>query len=256
MLNIMVFVKRVPATGARIVLTEDNQTINTRHLGFTVSPHEECAVEEAVQQIEKHGGRASVLTLGPEDAVDQLRDALAMGIDEAVHLETDGGEWGPVATARAITAAVKIKEAENGAFDLLIFGNELADSGGYQVGLRIAEALDRPCLPGIKGLEIHDGKVIGRREVSGGWEVYQTELPAVVTVKEGINLPRYPSLRGKLVAKKKAIDRQDPTPSEEGLKKIRLETPEIEYSGAEILGEGPGAAGRIVDLLEELGLVD
>lgn len=254
-LNILVCVKRVPVTGARIVLTEDQMELDTRRLGFTVSPHEECAVEEAVQLIEKHGGRSSVLTLGPPDAADQLREALAMGIDDATLLETDGGDWGPEATARAIAEAVRAQQNEGEAYDLLLFGNESADNGNYQVGVRVARALDLPCLAGVKGLEIENGRATARRETDGGWEIYEVPLPALLSVKEGINLPRYPSLRGKLAAKKKEIPRTQPEPVDEGLKKVRLKTPPEAGGTVEILGEGPGAAGRVVDVLQELGVV-
>ena len=82
-MNVLVCVKRVPATAGKITLTADEQAIDTRYLGFTVSPHEECAVEEAVRIVEAHGGSSTVLTLGPEEATDQLREAMAVGIDRA-----------------------------------------------------------------------------------------------------------------------------------------------------------------------------
>ncbi|MGZ6544444.1 MAG: electron transfer flavoprotein subunit beta/FixA family protein, partial [Actinomycetota bacterium] len=98
-MEILVCVKRVPATGGRITLTEDRQSIDTKFLGFTVSPHEECAVEEAVRLVEAHGGSSTVLTLGPEVAGEQLRDAIAMGVDRALLLETGDEDWDAVATA-------------------------------------------------------------------------------------------------------------------------------------------------------------
>ncbi|HET7701993.1 MAG TPA: hypothetical protein VFK35_01220, partial [Candidatus Limnocylindrales bacterium] len=140
-MEVLVCVKRVPATGGRIVLTADGQEIETRFLGFTVSPHEECAAEEAVRIVETHGGTSVVLTLGPTEAEEQLRDAMAIGVDAAIHLVTDGAEWGPVATAAAIVEAVRTREAAAGPFDLILFGNESADSGGFQVGIRVAHAL-------------------------------------------------------------------------------------------------------------------
>ena len=254
-MNVLVCIKRVPATGAKITLTEDEQEIETRHLGFTVSPHEECGVEEAIRLVEKHGGTATVLTLGPEESVEQLRFALAQGINQAVLLETDGSDWGPMATARAIVEAIRTQQAEGNNFDVLLFGNESADSGGYQVGIRVAHALDLPCVTGIKALEIQDGKAIARREASGGWEIYEVPLPAVFTVKEGINLPRYPSLPGRLRAKKATIERIEPQRNEGGLEKVRLKIPAEQHKGAEILGEGPEAASKIVDVLKELGVV-
>ncbi|HXG40112.1 MAG TPA: electron transfer flavoprotein subunit beta/FixA family protein [Candidatus Limnocylindrales bacterium] len=255
-MNVLVCVKRVPQTGGRIVLTPDGQAIDTRFLGFTVSPHEECAAEEAVRLVEAHGGTSAVLTLGPEAAIDQLRDALAIGIDRAILLETDGRDWDPVATAGAIADAIRSLEAAAGApFDLLLFGNESADAGGYQVGVRVAVALGRPFVAGIKALEVSDGRVRARRPVDGGWEVYELPLPAAVSVKEGINLPRYPSVPGRLRAKKKEIERIVPTHRPGGPETIRLRLPQEETSEVEILGYGPEAAPRVVELLGQLGIV-
>src|SRR3989442_6850014 len=164
LLKTLVCIKRVPETGARITLTADEQAIDTTYLGFTISPHEECAVEEAV----RIGGETTVLTLGPRAAEEQLRNALSMGIESAILLETDGGDWSAEATAAAIAGAV----GDRG-FDLLLFGNEAADTGDYQVGVRVAHALGLPSVTGVKGLEVGDRQVVARREAGGGWEVFE-----------------------------------------------------------------------------------
>jgi electron transfer flavoprotein beta subunit len=261
-LNVLVCVKRVPVAGDRLTLTADERDIDTRFLGFTVSPHEECAVEEAVRLVEAHGGTSVVLTLGPEAAADQLRDAMAIGIEQAILLETDGGEWDPVVTAAAIVDAVRAKAAAGLSFDLLLFGNEAADTGDFQVGIRVATALDLPCVTGVKSLEIRDGSVVARRERAGGWEVFEVPLPAVVAVKEGINLPRYPSVPGRLRARKREIQRVVParaaaavgaTPT--GPEKIRLRLPVEQYATADVLGYGPEAAPRVVEVLRRLGVL-
>jgi electron transfer flavoprotein beta subunit len=244
-LNVLVCVKRVPETGARITLTADEQSIDTSYLGFTVSPHEECAVEEAL----RIGGSSTVLTLGPAAAVEQLQNALAMGIESAVLLETDGDDWGPQATAAAIADAVRDR-----GFDLLLFGNESADNGNYQVAIRVAAALGLPWVTGIKGIEIADGVVRARREAGGGWEVFELPLPCVVGVREGINLPRYPSLPGRLRAKKAEIERITPERRADGMEKVRLVVPQEAQKSVEILGDGPAAAPRVAELLRELGL--
>ena len=257
-MNILVCVKRVPATAGKITLTADEQEIDTRYLGFTVSPHEECAVEEAVRIVEAQGGSSTVLTLGPEESADQLREAMAIGIDRAILLQTDGGEWDAVATAGAITDAIRAREATDGPFDLILLGNEAADTGDYQVGVRVAVALDRPIVSGAKGIEVRDDAIVARREApGGGWEVYEVPRPAVVSVKEGINLPRYPSVPGRLRARKKEIERVElardaaaPAPA-----KIRLRVPVEQESAVEILGEGPDAAPRVVEVLRRLGLI-
>src|SRR5436853_7798739 len=123
-MNVLTCIKRVPATAGQITLTPDGQEIDTRYLGFTISPHEECAVEEAVRLIEKQGGTTTVLTLGPEAATDQLRDAMALGIERAILLETDGREWDPIATASAIVEAIEAERAAGRAYEILMFGNE------------------------------------------------------------------------------------------------------------------------------------
>jgi electron transfer flavoprotein beta subunit len=253
--RILVAVKRVPMTGGRIVLTEDEQAIETRHLGFTISPHEECGVEETVRLIEANGGESVVLTLGPAEAEEQLRDAMAIGIDRAVHLVTDGEEWDPQATAGAILEVIREDEAANGPFDLLFFGNESADTGGYQVGIRIAHALGRPVATGLKAVTVDDGTVRCEQEVAGGRDVYVLPLPAVVTVKEGLNLPRYPSVPGRLRAQRKPLEARSPVRPGPRLERLQLVVPEGEGKQAEILGEGAAAAPRVVEVLQQIGVV-
>jgi electron transfer flavoprotein beta subunit len=251
-MNILVCVKRVPMTGGKLTLTADQRDLDVRMLGFTVSPHEECAVEEAVRLAEARGGSTAVLTLGPPEAVEQLRDAMALGIDRALLLDAGGREWDPGATAAAIVEAIRLDGTR---FDLLLFGNEAADTGDYQVGIRVAYALDLPCVTGVKGIEIKNGGLIARREVRGGWEIFELPLPVVVAVKEGINLPRYPSLPGRIKAKKKEIRRVAPEWRDGGLAKVRLRLPKEAKHTVEILGYGEAAAAKVVDLLQRLGLV-
>jgi electron transfer flavoprotein beta subunit len=254
-MEVLVCVKRVPAAGGRLTLTADEQEIDTRFLGFTVSPHEECAVEEAVRLIEAIGGTSTVLTLGTEAAIEQLRDAMALGIDRAILLQTDGREWDPSATASAIVDAVRTRRDPDPPFDLLLFGNEAADTGDYQVGIRVAHALGLPCVTGVKSLRVEAGTAIAEREASGGREIYRIPLPAVIAVKEGINLPRYPSLPGRIRARKKEIERLEPAWRDGGLRKVRLMLPTEQEGHVEVLGRGPEAAPRVVEVLRGLGLV-
>jgi electron transfer flavoprotein beta subunit len=254
-MHVLVCVKRVPMTGGRITLTPDEQEIDTRYLGFTMSPHEECGVEEAVRLIERHGGTSVALTLGPPEAEEQIRDAMALGVDRAILLETDGADWEPMATAHAISRAIRDEETTNGAFDLVLFGNEAADSGGHQVGVRVAHALGRPCVTGVKAIEVGDGGVVARRESAGGWEVFELRLPAVLTVKEGLNLPRYPSMPGRLKAKKKPVERIAPEHTPGGQRKVRLLDPPDRGKAVEVLGFGPEAARRVVEVLRNAGIL-
>jgi electron transfer flavoprotein beta subunit len=244
-------VKRVPITGGKMVLTDDAQAIETKHLGFTISPHEECAVEEAVRIVEASGGEVVVLTLGPAEAEEQLRDCMAIGADRGILLKTDGEEWDAQATAAAIVEAIR---GEVEPFDLFLFGNESADTAGYQVGIRIAHALGLPVVTGLKKFEVRDGGVRCERDVGGARDVYEAPLPAVLTVLEGLNLPRYPSVPGRLRAKQKPLASVEPAASEQRLAKLRLLVPEGQGRQAEVLGEGAAAAPRVVEVLQALGV--
>ena len=251
-MNVLVCVKRVPMTGGKIVLTPDEQEIETRHLGFTISPHEECGVEEAVRLVEAHGGESVVLTLGPPEAEEQLRDCMAIGADRAIHLVTDGEEWDPQATAAAIVDAIRSDGTE---FDLIVFGNESADSGNYQIGIRVAYALTRPVVTGLKGITVEGDRLRCEREAAGGRDLYEVSLPAVVTVLEGLNLPRYPSVPGRMRAKSKPVAASTPARADPRLEKVRLVVPEGQGKQADVLGQGPSAAPRVVEVHAEIGVL-
>ena len=253
-MRILVCVKRVPLTGGRMVLTADERALETRHLGFTISPHEECGVEQAVRLVEQHGGEVTVLTLGPPEAEEQIRDSLAAGADRGILLAADGEEWDPQATADAILAAIEADRAAAGDYDLIIFGNESADAGNFQVGIRVAYALGRPVVTGLKGLSVEDGRVRCEQEVTGGRDIYLVPLPAVVTVLEGINLPRYPSVPAKLRARQKPVETTRPERPEPRLELLRLVVPPGQGKQAEVLGTGAEAAPAVVEMMRELGV--
>ncbi|MEO5975113.1 MAG: electron transfer flavoprotein subunit beta/FixA family protein, partial [Ilumatobacteraceae bacterium] len=254
-MNILVCVKRVPAPGARINISPDGKSVDTAFLGFTVSPHEECAVEAAVQLVENNGGEVTVLTLGPTAAEEQLRTAVSVGAANAVLLVNDGPDWDPQRTARGIISSIRQLESANGVFDLILFGNESADSCGYQVGIRIAVALGRPMVNGAKSLDVENGLATIRREADAGQELYTLPLPACVGIREGINLPRYPTMKGRLASKKVTIARSEVSAEAGGQRMILLRRPAEKASTTVILGTGPEAASAVVDLLGELGVL-
>lgn len=254
-MRIAVCVKRVPITGGRILLTDDSRAINTQHLGFTISPHEECGVEEAVRLIEANKGDSVVITLGPAEAVEQLRDAMALGADRAIHLQTNGSEWDAEATAGALLDAIRSDESAHGPFDLIFFGNESADSGGSQVGIRVAYALGRPCVTGLKKVALEGARVRCEQEVEGGRDVYVVPLPAVLTVKEGLNLPRYPSVPGRMRARTKPVEVVTPQRPAPKLEMVKLAVPAGQGRRAEPLGSGASAAPAVVEVLQKAGVL-
>ena len=237
----LVCVKRVPITGGKMVLTAEAQALETKHLGFTISPHEECAVEEAV----RIGGEVVVLTLGPAEAEEQLRDCMAIGADRGILLQTDE-EWDAQSTAAAIVDAIRAEEP----FDLILFGNESADAAGFQVGIRVAHALGLPVVTGLKKIEVGEGSVRCERDVGGACDVYEAPLPAVLTVLEGLNLPRYPSVPGRLRAKSKPLAVLEPSRPAQQLEKLRLVVPEGQGKQAEVLED----AAAVVAVMQSLGV--
>jgi len=256
--NIAVCVKRVPLSGGRWALTADSTEIDTSgsSVGFTLSPHEECAAEAAVQLAEAHGGTTVALSLGVAESAEQVRDLLAVGVDRGVIVETDGAEWDPQATATALTEQVRAGVPEDGGgYDLVLLGTEAADTADYQVGIRMAHALGWPVVTNVKGLSVTDGVARCERAVGSHREVYEVPLPAVITVKDGLNIPRYPSVPGRIKARKKPVDtvRVDrPAPR---LEKVRLELPPVEERSATVLGTGPEAVPAVIDVFRQIGVI-
>jgi len=253
--DVLVCVKRVPDITEEVALTEDAQAVDGRRAGFTMSAHEECAVELAVQVSGATGGQATVLTIGDADAVEQLRNALAVGCTAATHVVGEPFAFGPADVAREIAAVVRDHEADGRQHDLVLLGNDAADSGDFQVGIRLAYELGRPVVNGASTVEVEDGHVVAVGEGPGGQETYRVPLPAVVTIREGGVEPRYPSVPGRLKAKKIAIEERQPVAEPKGGGRVKLVLPPPTPSAVQILGEGPEAAPAVVDLLEKLGVL-
>ena len=177
---------------------------------------------------------------------------MAIGADRAIHLVTDGEEWDAQATASAIVAAI---QADEQSYDLILFGNESADAGNYQVAIRVAHALGLPCVTGIKAISIDGRSRALRAGGAGGRDIYDVALPAVVSVKEGINLPRYPSVPGRLRAKRKPLDASRPERPAAQLEMVRLVLPPDSGKQVQVLGRGAEAAPAVVEILGELGVL-
>jgi electron transfer flavoprotein beta subunit len=253
--DVLVCIKRVPEIAGTVTLTPDDMGVDAQHVGYTVSPHEECAIELAVQAARSTGGEATVLSLGDEEAVKQLRDALAVGCTGAVLVEADGDRYGPADVAAAIADVVRSHEAMGRSYGLVLLGNDAADTGDFQVGIRLAYALGRPVLTGASTVEVAGDRVATRAEGPEGREVCEAPLPAVVTVMEGGVEPRYPSVPGRMKAKKVQIETVTPGIEPVGSGRRRLKLPPAPASEVVVLGKGGEAAPAVVDLLEQLGVL-
>jgi electron transfer flavoprotein beta subunit len=254
MTNVLVCIKRVPDTVGEVLLTADEQAVDARFVGFTVSAHENCAVELAVRVASADGGTATVLSLGSDAAVDQLRSALGAGCSAAVLIEADPAGFGPADVSREIAAVVKAHAVEGHTYDLILLGNDAADTGDFQVGIRLACELGRPVVNGVRTVEVGDGVATARGDGIDGVETYAVPLPAVVTVLEGGVEPRYPTITGRMKAKKTTIETVSPRSAPRGSGRVRLTLPPAQPSTVEVLGEGSDAAPAVVDLLQRLGV--
>ncbi len=185
-----------------------------------------------------------------------MRDALAMGVGAAVLVEADAEGWSPSDVAAAIADVAVAKRDAGQPYDLLLFGNEAGDTADFQVGIRVAHRLGVPVVAGVKTFEVKDGRLIVRRDGTDGVEVFDLPTPAVLTIKEGGVVPRYPSVPGRIRAKKAPVDRIAPTVQPVGNGRVVLTLPPEETKTVEILGRGADAAPAVVDLFERLGLVE
>jgi electron transfer flavoprotein beta subunit len=253
--DVLVCVKRVPDLTGEVQLTADGTRLDGRYSGYTTSAHEECAVEIAVGVAEATGGSVTVLTLGEAEAVEQLRAALAVGADDAVHVEADPARFGPADVAAAIAEVVRAREAGGTSYGLVLLGNDAADTGDFQVGIRLAYALDRPVVAGAQRIEVADGTATLHVGSAEGTETYEVALPAVATVLEGGVTPRYPNIKGRMRAKKAPVETVTPTVEPRGSGAVGLRLPPAPPSQVTVLGEGPAAAPAVVEVLRRIGVV-
>jgi electron transfer flavoprotein beta subunit len=199
-MNIVVCVKQVPDTAVERKLTADG-TLDRASLDGLINELDEYAIEEGLKIAEAHGGEVTILSMGPDKAAESVRKALSMGADKAVHV-LDGGLAGSDALA---TSAVLAAALQATGFDLVIFGSESTDARTGMVPAMVAERLGVPQLTLASKVDIDGSSVSVRRVSDDGYAVVTGSLPAVVSVVEKINEPRYPTFKGIMAAKKKPV---------------------------------------------------
>ncbi len=243
-MNVVVCIKRVPDTETRIRISEDGTAIDPGGVKFVMSPYDEFAVEAALQTAEAAGGEVTLVTLGEDAAAETLRSGLAMGADRAVLLKGAATMDG-LATARSLAEEIGGLNA-----DLILLGMKAVDDDQQQIGPMLAVLLGRPCATGVSEFTVSGGTVRCHREVEGGTEVLDLDLPAVLTLTKGAYEPRYASLKGIMAAKRKPLEEKEVPTIETRLVLQTLEYPPERPPGR-IVGEGPDAAPELVRLLRE-----
>jgi len=201
-MNIVVLVKQVPDTWSERRLSDTDHTLDRESADAVLDEINERAVEEALLLQEAHGGEVTVIAMGPDRATDAIRKALSMGADKAIHV-SDGALHGSDAltTAKVLAKAVATVEG----FDLVIAGNEATDGRAGAVPAILAELLGLPQVTQVRKLSVEGGVITAERETDEGLAFLEANLPAVVSVNEKINEPRYPSFKGIMAAKKKPV---------------------------------------------------
>lgn len=194
-MNIVVLVKQTFDSEEKIVL--DQGVVREEDATWVVNPYDEYAIEEAIRLRDRHGGEVTAVTVGPERATTALRTALAMGVDRAVRLDSEGGEADPTVTAVILATYLRTRP-----FDLILCGNVSIDQGTGQIGPRVAELLGIPQVTSVIGLTIETGTALAKREAEGDIETVEVRLPVLLAAQQGLNEPRYPSLPGIMKAKR------------------------------------------------------
>ena len=199
-MKILVCLKQVPDTETKIKVAADGKSLDPADVKWITSPYDEYALEEALRLKESAGAEVTAATVGDDRAKDILRNAFALGADNAVLIKGDG-QGDTLAIASILAAYAKDK-----GFDLVLSGNKGIGGDNSAVGPMLAELLGFAQANVVVKLEIADGKFRAEREIEGGTEVVEGALPAVITAQKGLNEPRYASLKGIMAAKKKTME--------------------------------------------------
>ncbi len=201
-MKVIVPVKRVPDTAGEKPLDDSDLTLDRDAVESVLCPMNEYSIEEACRLKEEHGAEVRVLLVGPESAQSVVRKALSYGLDDAVQVVDDAVSGSDaLAVAKVIAAALEGEE-----FDLVVMGAQATDARTSIVPAAVAELLGLPALTYARKLEVDGDKVTVHRETDEGWDIVESSLPAVVSVVEAINEPRYPSFKGIMAAKSKPLD--------------------------------------------------
>ncbi len=201
-MNIIVCIKQVPDTN-EVKIDPETNTLIRSGVPSIVNPFDKNALEAAVQLKESHGGTVTVITMGPPQAMDALRECLSLGADKA-YLVSDRAFGGADTLATSYTLAAAIQKIGN--FDMIICGKQAVDGDTAQVGPEIAEHLDIAQVTFVSKITVNGSRLVLEKEQDDGYEVVESTLPVLLTVVKSINVPRYPTVKSKMAARKAEIE--------------------------------------------------
>ena len=260
-MNIVVLVKQVPDTWADRTLSESDRTLNRDAVEAVINEIDEYAIEEGLRLKEAHDGEVTILTMGPDRAADSIRKALSMGADKAIHV-SDPALHGSCAMQTATVLAKALGSTE---WDLVVAGSESTDARLSIVPALLAEALGATQLTHARKVTVDGSSVTIERQTDGGYDTVRGALPAVVSVVEKINDPRYPSFKGIMAAKKKPVQTLSVadlglSADQVGLASASTEVRDFEnapprQAGTVVKDEAGTGAGAIADYLQSKKLI-
>jgi electron transfer flavoprotein beta subunit len=245
-MKIAVCVSHVPDTATKVKIGEDGVTIDPNGVTYVINPYDEIAIEEALKTKEKLGDDSEVIimTVGSDKSKETMRKALAMGADKGILLKDDNHR-DSFGIANALADEIKAQGCE-----LVFCGKQSVDYDNSITGQLIAEMIDYSCVTVVVDLIIDGTKITAEREIEGGREIVESELPAVITAQKGLNEPRYASLKGIMAAKKKTIEEKPAGDSENLTEVLKMHLPPPKQAGR-ILGTDSSAVPELVKLLRE-----
>jgi electron transfer flavoprotein beta subunit len=244
--KIAVLIKRVPVMEVKFAITADGSRVDETGLKYDINDFDLWAIEAALQLKEKNGnaGEVVAISLGTDAAQEQIRKALAMGVDRGILLTTDTAPTDGLAVARALAAELK-----DGGYDLILCGRIAIDSMNQMTGPMIAELLDMACVTNVFRLDITGASGKAERVLEGASEVVEFPLPALLTIDDGLNKERLPSLKGIMAAKKKPLDVKPAQLGDMMVSVTKMALPP-ERAAGRILGESADAVPELVRLLQ------
>lgn len=244
-MNIAVCVKQVPDTETKVRIADDRKSVDEHDINFILNPYDEIAVEEAIKTKEQHGGEVTVISLGPDRVTSAIRNALAMGGDKAIHIKTGRNPMDPLVVANALARVLG-----EGKYDLIFVGKQAIDDDHAQMASLLSELLGIPGISVVTGLEISDGHITAQRQIEGGFEKIEADMPAVISAQRGLNKPRFASLKGIMAAKKITIEERPMDMNDDRIELLEFNYPPQKPPG-KIIGEGPEAVPELIRLLRE-----
>jgi len=243
-MKIVVCISQVPDTTTKVKVGENGKNIDPKDVTYIINPYDEFAIEEGIKLKEKNGGETIAVSVGKETIKETIRKAFAMGIDKGILIKTDE-ELDSFSVAKNLANALKEINP-----DIILFGKQSIDYDNSQVGTLTAEFLGIPSINVVVGLDIQGNEVIAEREIEGGKEIVSATLPAIICAQKGLNNPRYPNLKGIMMAKSKPIEEKQPSYSGNKSEVITMRLPKGKSKG-KIVGNDISAVSELVRLLRE-----